>query len=324
MKATRIISVLLLVVLLGTLGAGCNAGGTTFPEKPITLVVHAAAGGGSDIFARTMAAGFEKDKLLSQPIVVENKAGGSGAIAFAYVAGKKADPYFLLTAVTSFLTTPMQGLTPVTYKDFTPIANFAFDEYMLMVKSDSKYKTMKDLIDDAKKQPAKTITAGGTQLGSADSICVYLIEKVMGVKFNFIVFNSGGEVNAALLGGHVDIAVTNPGEALELAKANKVRNLGVFAEKRLAGAPDVPTMKEQGIDATYVQNRGLVAPGIPDDARKVLEASMKKYTETATYKQYIKDNLLSEAWMDGATFGKWLESENARYIPIMKDMGLVK
>jgi len=325
MKSIRIISVLLLVVLLGTLGAGCTAGGTKFPEKPITLVVHASAGGGSDIFARILAAGFEKDKLLSQPIVVENKAGGSGAIAFAYVAGKKGDPYFLLTAVTSFLTTPMQGLTPVTYKDFTPIANFAFDEYMLMVKADSKYKSMKDLIDDAKKQPAKTITAGGTQLGSADSICVYLIEKAAGVKFNYIVFNSGGEVNAALLGGHVDIALTNPGEALELAKANKVRNLGVFAEKRLSGTPDVPTMKEQGIDATYVQNRGLVAPGgIPDDARKVLEESLKKYSQSETFKKYVKDNLLSEAWMDGATFGKWLESENARYLPIMKDMGLVK
>ncbi len=298
---------------------------TKFPEKAITLVVHAAAGGGSDIFARTLAATFEKEKLLPQPVVVENKAGGSGAIAFAYVAGKKADPYFMLTAVTSFLTTPMQGLSEVSYKDFTPLANFAFDEYMLMVKTDSKYKSMKELIDDAKTKPAKTITAGGTQLGSADSICIYLIEKATGVKFNFIVFNSGGEVNTALLGGHIDIAVTNPGEALELAKGNKVRNLGVFAEKRLAGAPDVPTMKEQGIDATYVQNRGLVAPGnIPAAERKVLEDALSKYTKTDTFKKYVQDNLLTEAWMDGATFSKWLESENARYLPIMKDMGLIK
>ncbi len=298
---------------------------TKFPEKPITLVVHAAAGGGSDIFARTLSSVFEKEKILPQPVVVENKPGGSGAVAFAYVAGKKGDPYFMLTAVTSFLTTPMQGLSQVAYTDFTPLANFAFDEYMLMVKTDSKYKSMKDLIDDAKSKPAKTITAGGTQLGSADSICVYLIEKATGVKFNFIVFNSGGEVNAALLGGHIDLAVTNPGEALELAKGGKVRNLGVFAEKRLAGAQDVPTMKEQGIDATYVQNRGLVAPGnIPAAERKVLEDALLKYTKTDAFKKYIQDNLLSEAWMDGATFGKWLDGENTRYLPIMKDMGLIK
>ena len=249
MKTLRIVSLLLVVVLLGTLGAGCAAGGTKFPEKPVTLVVHASAGGGSDIFARTMSATYEKSKLLTQPIVVENKAGGSGAVAFAYVAGKKGDPYFLLTAVTSFVTTPLQNPGQPNYKDFTPIANLAFDEYFLMVKAESKYKTMKDLIDDAKKQPEKTIKAGGTQLGSADSVCMYLIEKATGVKFNYIVFNSGGEVNAALLGGHVDIAVSNPGEALELAKAGKIRNLGVFQRSGSPALPTFPTMKEQGIDA---------------------------------------------------------------------------
>ena len=119
----------------------------TFPSKPITIVVHAGAGGGSDIFARTLASAFEKEKLLPQPIVVENKPGGSGAIAFAYVAGKKGDPHFLLTAVTSFLTTPLRGGIPVSYKDFTPIANFAFDEYMVIVKNGSRFDSMKAVID---------------------------------------------------------------------------------------------------------------------------------------------------------------------------------
>jgi putative tricarboxylic transport membrane protein len=295
-----------------------------FPDKPVNIIVHAGAGGGSDIFARTMAAAFEKEKLLPQPVVVENKPGGSGGIAFAYVAGKKKDPYYLVTAVTSFLTTPLMGLTPVGLKDFTPIANFAFDEYMLMVNPTSKYKSMKDLIADAKANPKK-ITAGGTQLGSSDSICVYLIEKAAGVQLNFVVFNSGGEVNAALLGGHIQMGVTNPGEALELYKAGKVRILGVFAEKRLAGAPEIPTMKEQGINTTYVQNRGLCAPAdIPADARKVLEDAFLKYTKTEIFKKYLVENMLSEAWMDGATFGKWLQTENDRYAVIVKDMGLIK
>ncbi len=318
------LSVLLVLALLLSLGMGTAYGAPKFPEKPINLIVHAGAGGGSDIFSRTLASAIEKYKLLPQPIVVENKPGGSGGIAFAYVAGKKKDPYYLVTAVTSFLTTPLMGLTPVGLKDFTPVANFAFDEYMLMVSPTSKYKSMKDLIADAKANP-KMITAGGTQLGSSDSICVYLIEKAAGVQLNFIVFNSGGEVNAALLGGHIQMGVTNPGEALELYKAGKVKILGVFAEKRLAGAPEIPTMKEQGINTTYVQNRGLCAPaGIPADARKVLEDALFKYTKTEIFKQYCKDNMLSEAWMDGATFGKWLEAENDRYAVIVKDMGLIK
>lgn len=315
---------LVLVALVLLLGIVTSSGAANFPIKPITLVVHAAAGGGSDIFARTLSAAFDKEKLLPQPIVVENRPGGSGAIAFAYVGAKKGDPYFLLTSVTSFLTTPILRKSQITPKDFTPIANFAFDEYLIIVKSDSKYKSVKDLVQAAKASP-KNITVGGTQLGSADSICAYLLEKAAGVQFNFIVFNSGGEVNAALMGGHIDWAVANPGEALELAKAGKVRTLGVYAEKRLSGAPDVPTMKEQGYDVTYVQNRGLVAPGgLPEDARKILEDAMLKYTKTAIYKDYVKENMLSEAWMDGPTYGTWNEKEYTRYQGVLKDMGLLK
>ena len=324
MKNLSRLSVLLLVVLFVAIGAGNALGAGPYPSKPITLIVHAGAGGGSDIFARTMAAAFEKDKLLPQPLVVENKPGGSGGIAFAYVAGKKKDPYFLVTAVTSFMTTPLMGLTPVGLKDFTPIANFAFDEYMLMVNPKSKYKSVKEIIADAKANPKK-ITVGGTQLGSSDSICAYLVEKAAGVQFNYIVFNGGGEVNAALLGGHIDMAVSNPGEALELFKAGKVKLLGVYSDKRLPGAPDVPTMKEQGVNVTYVQNRGLVAPAdIPVDARKILEEAFAKYMKTDIFKKYLVDNMLSAGWMDGVTFSKWLEGENTKYAVIVKDMGLMK
>ncbi len=314
--------VLFFMMTFGLLGGGYAIG--AFPERPINLIVHASAGGGSDIFARTLAAAFEKDKLLPQPVVVENKPGGSGAIAFGYVAGKKGDPYFLCTAVTSFLTTPLSGKSPVGLKDFTAIANFCFDEYMVIVKTDSRFKSMKDIVAEAKAKP-KMVTVGGTQLGSSDSICAYLIEKEAGVKLNYIVFNSGGEVNAALLGGHVDMGVANPGEALELMKAGKVRVLGVFSEKRLESASDIPTMKEQGIDAIYVQNRGLVAPAdIPADARKAIENALFQYTKTETFKNYIKTNMLSEAWMDGETFGKWLEKENKRYKEVLTEMGVLK
>jgi putative tricarboxylic transport membrane protein len=324
MTTHRKSSLVVLAILVLSVALAGMSPAATFPEKPITLVVHAGAGGGSDIFSRTISAANDKEKYLPQPIVVENKPGGSGAISFAYVAGKKGDPYFMLTAVTSFLTTPILRKSQIGYKDFTPLANFAFDEYLLMVKGDSKYKTVKDVIAFAKANP-KRMTVGGTQLGSSDSVCSYLLEKAAGIQLNYIVFNSGGEVNAALMGGHIDLAVSNPGEALELAKANKVRLLGVYSEKRLPGAPDVPTLKEQGLDATYVQNRGLVAPaGIPEDARKTIEAAFQKYMKSETFKKYVDENMLSEAWMDGPTFGKWLDKEHARYSELLKEMGLLK
>jgi putative tricarboxylic transport membrane protein len=193
-----------------------------------------------------------------------------------------------------------------------------------MVGVGSKLKSLNEILVYAKANPKK-ITVGGTQFGGSDSMAIHLFEKAAGVQFNYIVFNSGGEVNAALLGGHVDMASTNPGEALELYKAGKVKILGVLAEKRLADAPEIPTMKEQGINALFVQNRGITAPAdIPADARMVLEQAFFKYTQTEVFKKYCKDNMLTEAWMDGAAFGKFLEEWNGKYAVILRDMGLIK
>ena len=324
MKNLSTLVALFLVVPFVAVGAGNALGAGSYPEKPITLIVQSSAGGGSDIFARTLASAIQKEKLLPQPIVVENKPGGSGGIAYAYVAGKKKDPYYILTTTPSFLTTPLLGMTPVGLKDFTPIANFAFDEFMLMVRTGSKFKTLNEIVAYAKANP-KQITIGGTQFGGSDSIAIYSFEKAAGVKFNYIVFNSGGEVNAALLGGHVEMASTNPGEALELYKAGRVKILGVLSEKRLAGAPEIPTMKEQGINALFVQNRGITAPAdIPADARMVLERAFFKYTQTDGFKKYCKDNMLSEAWMDGNDFGRFLEEWKGKYAVILNEMGVMK
>ncbi len=323
-KVLGVVLGLFLFVVLLPLAAGPAGAQSKFPEKPVTLIVHAGAGGGSDIFARMLASGFQADMLLPQPVIVENKPGGSGAIAFAYVAGKKKDPYFMLTAVVSLLTTPLMGKMPITYKNFTPLANLAFDEYVIIAKSDSKYRSMKEIVAAARENPRKVIV-GGAQMGSADSICNYLIEKEAGVKLNYIVFNSGGEVNAALLGGHVDIAISNPGEAVELIKSGKVKALGTFSEKRLEAAPNIPTLREQGINATYVVNRGLVGPAdIPADARRTLQEALHKYYESDSFKKYAKDNMITAAWMDGEKYGKWMDGENIRYTEILRAMNLIK
>ena len=324
MKNLGRLSLLLLVLLFVAFGAGNALGASKFPEKPVTIIVHASAGGGSDMFARTIASAVEKNKLLPQPIIVEPKPGGSGGIAFAYVAGKKKDPYYMVTATPTFLTTPIMGLTPVGLKDFTPVANLAFDELVMAVGANSKYKSIKEVLAAAKANPKK-ISLAVTQLGGPDTICMSMVEKTAGVQFNSVVFNGQADANVALLGGHVDMSVGNPGEMLELVKAGKIRILGIFSDKRMSAAPEIPTMKEQGLDVVFRQNRSLAAPAdIPADARKVLEETLYKVTQTDIFKKYCQDNVISEGYLAGDEFMKYLTDMSGKYAVILKDMGLIK
>lgn len=300
----------------------------TYPTKDISLIIQSSPGGGSDLFARTFANAVAKNKLLPVVVAPENMPGASGAVAYAYVAQKEGDPYFLLNASGTFITTPILGqgtdAEKVNYKSFTPIAALALDEMVVGVKSDSKYATLKDLVDAAVKSPDSVI-AGGTEAGSPDSISYYLIEKATGAKFNYVVFDGADEVNAALLGGNVDVAIGNPGDFMELYKGGKVRLIGSLSEARLATLPDVPTLKEQGIDAVYQLTRGFAAPkGIPAEATAVLEKAIKDYMQTQEWKDYVSTNNLTEKYMDSAEFTKFLEESTVTHTEVLKAMGVIK
>ncbi len=326
MKKGRGLLFLPLVLFLAILFLVPNESlGQKFLTKPIEFVCHAAAGGGSDIMARTMQAIIEKEKLCPQTIAVVNRPGGSGAIAFAYVAGKKGDPHYWLTATTSFLQTPLQGQSKYNYKDFTPLSNLAYDDFLIVVRADSPYRTMKDLIAAAKKKPGE-LKVGGTHSPGVDAIIAFLIEKETGAKFNYIPFKSGGEVMVALLGGHVELASANPGEALAQMEAKKVWVLGANTEKRIEDAPNIPTLKEQGINVVFQQFRSIAAPkDIPKEAVKYYEELFKKLSENKTWKEkYIKENMLTADYTNSAETLKVWERENARFAKIMKEMGVIK
>ena len=296
-----------------------------FLTKPVEFVCHAAPGGGSDIMARMMQTVIEKEKLCPQPVTVVNRPGGGGAIAFAYVAGKKGDPHFWLTATTSFLTTPLLGKSKYTYKDFTGLANLAYDDFLVTVKANSPYKTMKDLIDDAKKRPGQ-IKTGGTYAPGTDALISHMIEKAAGVKFNYIPFKSGGEAMVALLGGNLDMFYPNPGEALAQMEAKKVRILGVASEKRLAGAPDIPTLRELGINASFQQVRSIAAPkDLPAEAVRFYEDLFRKLAESTWWKEkYIKENMLTWDYKNSAETMKLWDANNEFCARTMKEMGVIK
>jgi len=313
------------VALALTFAAGQAAAATpAFPQKPITLVVASTPGSGSDITARLASATIAKHKILSQPINVENKPGGSMCVATGYVTGKKRDPYFLMAATITQVLNPLRGQCPISYTEMTPIANLSFDDALLVVNVGSRYKSVKDLVSYAKANP-ETVAVGGHMFGSITSIETFMLERATGIRLKYVSFGSGDALTA-LLGNHVDFASAQPMEALELVRANKVRILGVLTEKRLQHLPDVPTLKEQGIDVVGVGlNRGVLAPkDIPADARKVLEEAFYKFSQTEEYRRFHKENALTEAYMDGATYGKWMDDRSKTLTAMFQELGIQK
>ncbi len=295
------------------------------PEKDVEFVVHAAAGGGSDIQARIMEKVIKDEKLYPKNVAVVNKVGGSGAVAFAYVASKKGDPYIWLTATTSFFTTPARGQVPLDpVKDFTMLARLSDDNFTVVVKDDSPLKSMKDVLDAAKAKP-KGLKWGGTNVGSDDHIFTMLLSKATGTEYNFISLASGGEVLTNLLGGHVDIASANLAEVLPQVQAKKVRLLGVGMDKRLPKYPDIPTLKEQGINMSYTQTRMIAAPaGLPAGSRESMAGMLKKMTESKGWKEYVDQNDQVDTFLAGAELDKFVASFNGQIITLVKELGLVE
>ena len=294
------------------------------PDKPIEFVVQAAAGGGSDIFARTMAKALADEKIVTVPINVVNKPGGSGAVAYAYLSRKKGDPYVIATATGSYITTPVQGQSPVSYKDFTNVAVLCVEDYVGVVRADSPYKSLKDLIAAAKQKP-NGIRVGGSGPASSDAIIRNRVEKAAQVKLNYIVFQSGGEVNAALLGGSVDFASPNPSEATQLVKAGRLRPLAMFSPERLANWKDVPTAKEQGVDVTLEQFRGVVAAGgLTKEQSLFWQNAMVKMFQAPGFQKYLQENGLRPLVKVGADADKYLTEQTVFYTEILTELGTVK
>ena len=294
------------------------------PDKPVEFVVQASAGGGSDIFARSIAKILVDEKIVTTPINVVNKPGGSGAVAYSYLNQKKGDPHVIATATSSYVTTPVQGHSPVSYKNFTNTAVLCVEDYVGVVRADSPYKSLKDLIAAARQKP-NGIRVGGSGPAGSDAIIENRLEKAAKVQLNFIVFQSGGEVNAALLGGNVDFASPNPSEATQLVKAGRLRPLAMFSPERLEGWKDVPTAKEQGIDVVLDQFRAVVAAGgLTKDQSLFWRNAMVKLSQTAAWKKYLQDNGLRPLLKVGDDSEKYLAEQTTFYTEVLTELGMVK
>ena len=319
-------AILVVFSLLWVLGFNVmDATGASFPEKPIEFTVPFAAGGGSDIMARTIAAIIEQEKILPQPLVVVNRPGASGVLGYMHVGQKTGDPYLLTTATSSFIIQPLLGKMKLSYRDYTLVAGLALDEFVVVVPASSPYRTVRELIDGARKAP-KNVKVGGTSAPSVDSIITHLLEKTGGVEFNFIAFKSGGEVMTNLLGGHIDVASANPGEALTQIQAKKARVLAAASTKRLASLPDVPTLRESGLDVVVNQWRGVAAPkDVPKEAESVLVSAFKRLSDSKAWQEkYLRENNLTPMYLAPEEFRRYLDADAEKTRQVLRGMNLIK
>jgi putative tricarboxylic transport membrane protein len=294
-----------------------------FPAKPIEFVVPGNPGAGSDIFARLVADIIRKEKLVSQPILINNKAGGGGAIAAVYAAQKRGDPHTVVSFPTGMmLTAQLRSGLDVGLEKFQPLALLGFDINCLMVNTDSPFKSVRELIDAAKAQP-KTINVSIGSVGSTSHMFVWTLERLTGARFNVVIMKSGSEAVTAVLGNHVHWSTGQLTDAIPHVAGGKLRILAVAAQQRLAALAAVPTLKEQGLDMQVAAGRSFAAPaGIPAPAAAFLENVFETVYRSPEWQDYMARNLMEPVFMKGTDYGRFLATRQPEFARFITEQGL--
>jgi putative tricarboxylic transport membrane protein len=293
------------------------------PTKPVEFIVHTGPGGGADVLARFIAQTIEKENLAPVRFTVNNKTGGGGLTAMAYVAEKKGDSHAIAVFTGNWLTNPLtRAEAKFTIKDMTPVSRLVLEPALIAVKADSPFKTLKDFIDEAKAKP-KTLKQSGGSTTSRDNVVRQLLMKNTGADWAYISFPGGGERIAALLGGHVNMMVIEPQEAGEHIKAGNMRVIAQVTDKRLAGYPNVPTIKEAGYDIPNVpQVRGIVMPpGVAPDVVAYYEDLFLRLSKTATWRKYLDDQQFEDGYQKSAELAKFFDVFTDQMRGILKEAG---
>jgi putative tricarboxylic transport membrane protein len=263
------------------------------PSKPCELVVHGGPGSGNDLFARALVAMIEQEKLAPVRMQVSNRPGGGSTTASAYLASKRGDTHTLGIFTNVWMTDPLvQEAAKVSiHKDLTPIARMVIEPALVAVRADAPYQTMKDFVEAAKAKSAQLKQSGGS-ITSRDNLVRQMIMKETGANWSYISFPSGSERLAALLGGHVDLMVLDPSEAVEQVRSGKLRLLAQIADRRLQAFGNVPTLTEAGFKvAKTPQIRGVVGPPeMPANAVAYYENLLEKVVKSASWQRYVAEN----------------------------------
>lgn len=309
-----------------------EATASEYPKNNITIVAPSGAGGGWDLTARAISKTMNDTKLIEKPITVENKPGGGGAVYMAEFATKEAkNDYVLMVKSPPILinNNKAEGNSPYGYKDTTPLAQLTRDYGAIVVKNDSDFKTLQDVLDAMKNDPKAVTLAGGSAPGSMDHLVGVLPAFEAGIDpkaVKYVSYDGGGEAVAALLGGNADVIATDASTIATYAKSGDVRVLAVSSSERLQGElADVPTFKESGIDAEFTIWRGIFGPKeMSESAVNYWSEKIEEMVEKDEWKAELEKNGWASEYRNSKDFTTYLEEQDKVIVELLTALGMQK
>jgi putative tricarboxylic transport membrane protein len=291
----------------------------------LKMMIPANPGGGWDTTGRALGKALQEAGVASS-VSYDNKGGAAGAIGLAqFVNGNKGDANAMMTMGAVMLGGIITGKPPVSLSQATPLARITSEYNVFVLPADSKLKTMKDVVEQMKKDPGSVKWGGGSR-GSTEHIAAAMIAREVGVdpsKINYVAFRGGGEATAAILGGNVTVGGSGYSEFAEYITTGKMRAIAVTSDTRLKGK-DVPTLKEQGINVVIGNWRGVYgAAGITPEQRKALIEMIVKATKTKAWAESLEKNAWTPALLTGADFEKFVDDEFASLRAVMAKSGML-
>jgi tripartite-type tricarboxylate transporter receptor subunit TctC len=316
---SKIILIILMTIMLGAPVTNANA--QDYPAKPITLMVAWPPGGGTDVGARIVGSIAERE--LGKPIVILNKPGAGGQIGFTELARQKPDGYYIgfinLPSLNTIILDPDRKAA-FDLNSFTPLINQVLDLGVIYAKPDGPYKTLKDVIDEARKRPGE-VRAATTGILSDDHMAILMLEEAAKVKFRIVHFDGDPPLIAALLGGQIDIGFMNISGLVPRVKSGQLRALVVMDKERSKFHPDLPTTGEMGYPTVISSSaRGIVGPrGIPEPISKKLQAAFKKAMEDPEHVEKMEKVGLAVKIMMGEEYGRYITALHERMKPKVEE-----
>lgn len=303
------------------------------PTKPVEFVVPAGTGGGADQMARFIQGVVTKHSLMKQPIVVVNKSGGAGAEGFLEIKGARGDPHKLVITLSNLFTTPLGTGVPVNWRDMTPVAMLALDQFVLWVNVESPYKTAQAYLEAVKAAPNNTFKMAGTGSKQEDQIITVALEKAAGRKITYIPFKGGGDVAVQLVGKHVDSTVNNPIEAIAHWRGGKLRPLCVLDDERMPYKAkitetmswnDIPSCREAGVPVDYLMMRGIFMPsGVSAEQVEWYIDLFRKVRATPDWKEFMEKGAFKDSFMTGKEYTHWVANAEELHRTLMRDAGFL-